>query len=99
MTSRNQPDQDLFGRMIAKRVLQDVMSDASRIWWLKRALDFEQAKPRPGDFIGNSTPEGRQARWERLDSLARACRMKAEVADHPDDVAREIDNVLSEEAA
>jgi hypothetical protein len=60
-------------------VLTDVWLIGHRLWWLKRARDFENAKPLPGEFHGNATREQLSARWRWCDEVARACRAKAEL--------------------
>ena len=37
--------------------LLEVMVTAERSWWLRRAEDFERAKPRIGDFHGAARPD------------------------------------------
>lgn len=64
----------------AHDALLEVMLDGERRWWLKRAEDFERAKPREGDFHGNATREDLRAAWRRCDELARACRARAHVS-------------------
>lgn len=59
-------------------VLADAYNTGRRLWWLKRARDFENAKPLPGEFHGNATREQLSARWRWCDEVARACRAKAE---------------------
>lgn len=44
------------------RVLQDALDQATVDYWLRRATDLAKALPRPGDFLGNSTPAERAAR-------------------------------------
>ena len=62
-------------------VLRDVflLSGPGRAqWYLRRAADFEAAKPRPGEYTGNATREQLSARWQFCDQVARAFRAKAE---------------------
>lgn len=60
-------------------VLADAYNIGRRLWWLRRARDFENAKPLPGEFHGNATREQLSARWRWCDDVARACRAKAEL--------------------
>ena len=60
-------------------VLADAYNIGRRLWWLKRARDFENAKPLPGDFHGSATREELSRRWRWCDEVARACRAKAEM--------------------
>lgn len=62
------------------RLLTDTLNEQTSRYYLKRAEDFENAKPRPGEFHGNRTPEQLREQWRRLDEIARACRARAEVA-------------------
>ena len=80
------------------RLLQDVMADASRAQWLKRAEQFEAARPRLGEFYGQSSPEQLRERWLALTEVARACRARAEVC-APHEFARDVENVLTEREA
>ncbi|WP_193607139.1 hypothetical protein [Nocardioides lijunqiniae] len=84
-----------------RRVILDALNDATRIWWLKRAEDFERAKPRPGDdFNGAATIEELRARWQWCHDTAQACRNKAVLV--PLDAATfqaELESVLDEAAA
>lgn len=62
------------------RVLTDCLNEATRAYWLRRAEQFEAARPRPGDFHGQSTLEDRRRRWRELTAIANACRARAEVS-------------------
>jgi len=79
----------------ARRLLTDCLNEATRTYWLKRAQDFENAKPRPGEYQGTSTREELRARWLWLDEIARACRARAEISPL-DEIAPEVESVLSE---
>lgn len=50
---------------------------ASAAYWESRAQDFERALPRPGDYLGRSTPEERAERAARIRAQAAACRLRA----------------------
>lgn len=60
-----------------RRVLQDAINDARRQWWLKRAEDFERAKPHPNDYHGRATLDELRARWRWCHQTAQACRNRA----------------------
>lgn len=60
-------------------VLAEAYNVARRNWWLKRAEDFEKAKPVPGEYYGNATREQLSERWRWCDEIVRACRAKAEM--------------------
>lgn len=75
-------------------VLTDAYNIGHRLWWLKRARDFENAKPLPGEFVGNATREQLSARWRWCDEVARACRAKAEMVG----IDEEIEHLLREVA-
>lgn len=47
------------------RVLQDALDQATVDHWIRRAHGIAQALPRPGDYLGNSTPAEREAREQR----------------------------------
>lgn len=90
------PDLEHF----ARRVILDAIHDASRSWWLKRAEDFERAKPVPGEYHGRATREQLRARWQWCHETAQACRNKAALV--PLDEATfhaELCSVLDEEVA
>lgn len=75
-------------------VLADAFNVGRRLWWLKRARDFENAKPLPGEFHGSATREQLSARWCWCDEVARACRAKAEMVG----VDEELEHLLREVA-
>ncbi|MFL6109484.1 MAG: hypothetical protein ACJ72L_21170, partial [Marmoricola sp.] len=58
-------------------VLYDAYTTGRKAWWLKRAEDFEAAKPRLDDFHGGATPGQLSERWRFCERVARACRAKA----------------------
>lgn len=62
------------------RLLGDAFLEASRSYHLRRAREFEAARSRPGDYVGDATPDEIAARDERLTSLANACRARASLA-------------------
>lgn len=61
-----------------RRVLQDAMAEATAAYWLRRAEDFEAAKPvEPPE--GFRDPERAREQWRRCHETARACRAAAEL--------------------
>ena len=78
-------DSDLDLEHFRMRVIQDALNEGRRQWWLRRALDFENARPRPGDFNGQATLEELRDRWVWCTEIAKACRARAEVAPLDDD--------------
>lgn len=60
-------------------VLTEILLAADRLWWLRKAEEFDRAKPEPGQFVGLATREQLSAQWQRLDETARACRARAEL--------------------
>lgn len=69
-----------FTEHFHQRVLQDALAQATAGFWLRRAAQFEAAKPRLGDFHGQMTRAELSAKWQELDAIARACRGRASVA-------------------
>jgi hypothetical protein len=63
------------------RVLHDAWLEANKAYWERRALAFENARPRKGDYHGQATPQEHQERWARLTATARACRQRGQFAD------------------
>lgn len=59
------------------RVLQDCLTEATSDYWLRRAVTFEAARPRAGDFNGRATPDELAARDERCRLAAELCRHRA----------------------
>lgn len=66
-----------------RRVLQDALNEATVAYWLRRAEDFEAAKPvePPNGF---ADPEQARERWRRCHEAAEACRHAAELAPFQD---------------
>lgn len=75
------------------RVLQDALNEATATYWLKRAEDFERARPRPGEFRGQARAEDLAEADARCAAIAQACRERAEVSLFADD--NELIEVLS----
>lgn len=61
------------------RVLQDALTEATAAYWLRRARQFEAARPRPGDYHGAATVDELRDGWRRLTGVAQACRNRAAV--------------------
>lgn len=55
------------------RIVRDAMNEATASYWLRRARDFATALPREGDYLGQSTPEQREARTQRLLQIVKNC--------------------------
>lgn len=54
-------------------MIRDAMNTATASYWLRRARDFASALPRDGDYLGQSTPEQREARKQRLLQIVQNC--------------------------
>lgn len=63
------------------RVLQDFYLELDATYWRRRAEQLEAARPRPGDFHGQSTRAELTARDARLAAAALACRRRAALQD------------------
>lgn len=70
-------DLDDYAQHFAGRVLADAITAANREQLLKRADDFDAAKPRPGDFTGQADPQTLREIWQRCEQKARALRSAA----------------------
>lgn len=80
-------------------MLREAFNDARRDWWLKRAEDFEAAKPVPGEYQGRASRAEQRTRWEWCHQTAQACRNKAALVPlSPDEFQVEIDAILDEGA-
>jgi len=62
------------------RVMEDAFTEATAAYWLRRADQFEWARPTLDDFAGNATDTQRRAKWHELAAVARACRARASVS-------------------
>lgn len=60
-----------------RRVIQDALTDATAVYWRRRADTFDWARPRPGEFYGNATRDDLREQDARLAAMARACRARA----------------------
>lgn len=70
-------DLDGYVEHFRARVLQDAFNEAKSSYWLRRAQQFEDARPGIGDFHGNQTTDQLRARWYELTGIATACRNRA----------------------
>ncbi|QCV88209.1 hypothetical protein FEZ32_07445 [Acidipropionibacterium jensenii] len=61
----------------ALRLLQDALIDGDAHYWQRRAQQFEDARRKPGEYLGRTTPEERDLRDRALVETAEACRAKA----------------------
>jgi len=68
---RIDPDQ-MFRRFMA-----EIITDQLALQWRARAQRYRDARPRPGDFPGETTPEQRREQWRRLTEIAAACEARA----------------------
>lgn len=58
----------------ARRMLEDILTEATTLYWRRRADTFDQARPRPGDWPGLDPDPELDA---RLSATAQACRARA----------------------
>lgn len=84
---------------IARRILQDALSEANADHWRRRARLLEQALSRPGDYTGQATPEQIAERDERLRAAILACSLRAQLYAPGDDISADVDVVWLEVAA
>lgn len=66
--------------LIRASVIADVFRMATYDYWMRRAEEFEGAKPKVGDFHGAASREELSAAWQRCHSVAQACRDRAALA-------------------
>ena len=59
------------------RVLADCLAEATATFWERRAKAFENAAPRPGDYVGRATAAELSAARVRCLDAAAACRARA----------------------
>ncbi len=57
-----------------RRIIEDAFQQSWRMTWARAARRFEDARPRPGDYLGGSTIEQQRAKWRELTEIAAACR-------------------------
>ena len=60
-----------------RRFVLDVMHSALPDQWQTRAATFDNARPKPGDYLGRATPAQIAAQDRRCARLAAACRLHA----------------------
>lgn len=63
------------------RPVQEALAAATAGYWLRRADQFDDARPRTSDFPGAATPEQLAEQDLRLAATAQACRARAAVSD------------------
>ena len=68
---------DDYADRFAHRLLQDAYTEATALYWLRRAQAFEDARPRPDDYVGAATADDLAARDARLADSAETCRARA----------------------
>ncbi|GAB3267347.1 hypothetical protein GCM10027425_33880 [Alteromonas gracilis] len=61
-------------------LLADSLAGGERIYWERRAEQFEQARPRVGDYPGRTTLEERRQHYRDLTEVAKACRARATIS-------------------
>lgn len=81
------------------RVLTDAVTEAHADQLERRAARFLAARPRPGDFHGQSTREELSMRWRELTAIAEALRHKAAVVRSIEDVPADVHDAIAEVAA
>lgn len=63
----------------ARRVIEESLLTGLPASWLRRAADFEAARPRPGDFNGRASAADLAARDRRCSEAAAVCWERAEL--------------------
>lgn len=63
--------------LIKLSIFEDVWRMAEAEFWRSRADDFDWAKPRLGEYQGESVPAHLSLAWNRCHVTAEACRKKA----------------------
>jgi hypothetical protein len=83
LRARPTPDEQLaeYVDNFRRRVLQDALNEATASYWLRRAEDFERAKPRREKYRGQATDDDLRTAWQRCDQAAQACRARATTHD------------------
>jgi hypothetical protein len=78
------------------RLVTDCLNEATRSYWLRRARDFEDARPTwDDDYHGAAARDELREQWYRLTAIAQACRARAEVAPI-EDIDPDVATVLRE---
>lgn len=80
------------------RVLQDALTEATAVYWRRRADSLLAAVSRPGDYRGKATAAEIAARDKRLREDAAACLRHAYVVGPKPDISEDVANALSEAA-
>ncbi|WP_405070423.1 hypothetical protein OG558_12770 [Kribbella sp. NBC_01510] len=62
-----------------RRVIQDAAAEATATYWVHRAAQLDQARPRPGDYTGQATEQQLAERERLLAAQAEACRRHADL--------------------
>lgn len=60
-----------------QRILQDALTEATAAYWVRRAWQYERARPQPGQFTGQATAQEIAALDADLATKALNCRRKA----------------------
>ncbi|WP_323793812.1 hypothetical protein [Nocardioides sp.] len=78
------------------RVIQEALNSATQIYFLRRAEEFEWAKPRLDDYHGQASNSELSRQWQRAQEAAQACRNRAAVALIQDEDPDVVVQVLAE---
>lgn len=62
------------------RILQDALNEATSSYWIRRAEQFEGARPRLGEYYGTQSVDQLRTKWLELTEIATACRNAATLA-------------------
>ncbi len=81
------------------RVLQDELSQATAIFWHRRAQTFLDAMPRPTDYNGRATAAELAERAERCRQAAEVCMQRASLETPGQPIDPDVWAVLAEVAA
>jgi hypothetical protein len=65
---------------LQRRLVLEAVETAEAWWWLRRAEEYEAARPRPEEFHGRASRADLSRRWCDLTELAQACRARAAMA-------------------
>ncbi len=89
---------DQYVESCRRRIVQEILAEAEGIYWMRRAEQFEAARPKAGDYRGRASDDDLRARDVRLAEIAEACRRKAKVMMMADaEVSDEVFFVMDEE--
>lgn len=82
------------------RLLQDALTEATAAYWLRRAHQFIEAAPRPGDFHGRASRAQLAEAHRRCVGIALACRRRAQLITdgRPEEISSEVLAVLQDVA-